>query len=111
VRVLRYSWENDGEWSSGKFDPGDDEDGEGELEFFLVWAILLYLQAEWEAANVEDLEMERLSESMLYLASGCLSFSLFKTNPQAGFFPPFSGFTSITLETRSFEVDCICYRN
>ncbi|KAI1172637.1 hypothetical protein F4777DRAFT_601340 [Nemania sp. FL0916] len=62
VRVLRYSWENDGEWSSGKFDPANDDDGEGELEFFQVWAILQYLQAEWEAANVDDLEMERLSE-------------------------------------------------
>ncbi|TGJ82487.1 hypothetical protein E0Z10_g6265 [Xylaria hypoxylon] len=61
VRVLRFSWENDGEWSSGKFDPDNDEDGEGELEFYQVWAILQYLQAEWEAANVEDWEMERVA--------------------------------------------------
>ncbi|KAI0967138.1 hypothetical protein F4678DRAFT_446662 [Xylaria arbuscula] len=61
VRVLRFSWENDGEWSSGKFDPEHDEDGEGELEFYQVWAILQYLQAEWEAANVEDWEMERVA--------------------------------------------------
>ncbi|KAI3330301.1 hypothetical protein F4824DRAFT_478745 [Ustulina deusta] len=61
VRVLRFSWEHDGEWSSGKFDPDNDEDGEGELEFYQVWAILQYLQAEWEAANVEDWEMERLA--------------------------------------------------
>ncbi|KAJ8131706.1 hypothetical protein O1611_g1918 [Lasiodiplodia mahajangana] len=61
VRVLRFSWENDGEWSCGKFDPDNDEDGEGELEFYQVWAILQYLQAEWEAANVDDWEMERLT--------------------------------------------------
>ncbi|KAI1109594.1 hypothetical protein F5Y14DRAFT_455858 [Nemania sp. NC0429] len=57
VRVLRFSWEHDGEWSSGKFDPENDEDGVGELEFFQVWAILQYLQAEWETANLEDWEI------------------------------------------------------
>ncbi|KAI0551199.1 hypothetical protein F4679DRAFT_144649 [Xylaria curta] len=61
VRVLRFSWENDGEWSRGKFDPGNDPDGEGELEFYQVWAILQYLQAEWEAANVDDWEVERVA--------------------------------------------------
>ncbi|KAI8623426.1 hypothetical protein F5Y19DRAFT_458588 [Xylariaceae sp. FL1651] len=61
VRVLRCSWENGGEWSSGKFDPDNDEDNEGELEFYQVWAILQYLQAEWEAANVEDWEIEHLT--------------------------------------------------
>ncbi|GAP90381.1 hypothetical protein SAMD00023353_4900510 [Rosellinia necatrix] len=61
VRVLRFSWENNGEWDSGKFDPNNDEGGEGDLEFYQVWAILQYLQAEWEAANVDDWEMERLA--------------------------------------------------
>ncbi|KAH8165097.1 hypothetical protein CIB48_g3165 [Xylaria polymorpha] len=61
VRVLRFSWENDGEWSSGKFDPDNDGDGEGELEFYQVWAILQYLQAEWEAANVDDWQVERVA--------------------------------------------------
>ncbi|KAI1163827.1 hypothetical protein F5B18DRAFT_302242 [Nemania serpens] len=61
VRVLRFSWDNDGEWSSGKFDPDNDEDGEGELEFYQVWAILQYLRAEWEAANLDDWEIERLA--------------------------------------------------
>jgi hypothetical protein len=68
VRVLRFSWENDGDWSSGKFDPEKDVDGEGELEFYQVWAILQYLQAEWEAANVEDWEMERLTRSKSYIS-------------------------------------------
>ncbi|KAI3319562.1 hypothetical protein HD806DRAFT_548129 [Xylariaceae sp. AK1471] len=62
VRVLRFSWENGGEWTSGKFDLNNDEDGEGELEFYQVWAILQYLQAEWEAANVDDWEMEHLTK-------------------------------------------------
>ncbi|KAJ8120847.1 hypothetical protein ONZ43_g2551 [Nemania bipapillata] len=61
VRVLLFSWANDGEWTCGKFDPNNDEDGEGELEFYQVWAILQYLQAEWEAANVDDWEMESLT--------------------------------------------------
>ncbi|KAI1432883.1 hypothetical protein GGR50DRAFT_696601 [Xylaria sp. CBS 124048] len=61
VRVLRFSWQNNGEWSSGKFDPDDDDDGENELEVYQVWAILQYLQAEWEAANVDDWEVERLA--------------------------------------------------
>ncbi|KAI1326214.1 hypothetical protein F5Y16DRAFT_400581 [Xylariaceae sp. FL0255] len=60
VRVLRHSWENDGDWTCGKFDPDTDEDGENELELYQVWAILQYLQAEWEAANSEDWEVERL---------------------------------------------------
>ncbi|KAI1824083.1 hypothetical protein F4861DRAFT_549015 [Xylaria intraflava] len=61
VRVLRYSWQNNGEWSSGRFAPNDDEDGENELEVYQVWAILQYLQAEWEAANVDDWEVDRLA--------------------------------------------------
>lgn len=60
--VLRFSWENEGEWSNGEFDPHNDEDGQGELEFFQVWAILQYLHAEWEAANLDDWEMECLTE-------------------------------------------------
>lgn len=67
MRVLRFSWENDGEWSTGKFDPDDDEDDEGELEFYQVWAILQYLRAEWEATNLDDWEMERLAGSKWYL--------------------------------------------
>ncbi|KAI0429467.1 hypothetical protein F5Y09DRAFT_310326 [Xylaria sp. FL1042] len=61
VRVLCFSWENGGEWSSGEFDPDNDVDGDGELEFYQVWAILQYLQSEWVAANVEDCEVERLA--------------------------------------------------
>lgn len=52
VRVLRFSWENDGEWTHGRFNPESDE-GESDLEFYQVWCILNYLQAEWEAANFE----------------------------------------------------------
>ncbi|KAI2614740.1 uncharacterized protein GGS25DRAFT_472952 [Hypoxylon fragiforme] len=52
VRVLRFSWENGGEWTHGRFSPDHDE--ESDLEFYQVWAILQYLQAEWEAANLED---------------------------------------------------------
>ncbi|KAI1148580.1 hypothetical protein F4825DRAFT_91377 [Nemania diffusa] len=69
VRVLRHSWENDGEWSCGTFDPENDEDGEGELEFYQVWAILQYLQAEWEAANVDDWEIERLAGMFTEMSS------------------------------------------
>ncbi|KAI2641334.1 hypothetical protein GGS21DRAFT_369395 [Xylaria nigripes] len=61
VRVLRFSWQNNGEWSSGNFDPEHDEDGENDLEVYQVWAILQYLQAEWEAANVDDWEVDRLA--------------------------------------------------
>ncbi|KAI0397840.1 hypothetical protein F5Y17DRAFT_293487 [Xylariaceae sp. FL0594] len=68
VRVLTYSWSHNGEWDSGNVDPLDDEkggdgdgDGDGDLEFFQVWAILKYLQAEWEAANLRDWDTENMT--------------------------------------------------
>ena len=69
VQVLRSSWENDGEWEHGRFDyPGARSGGNGDSdesgnEFYQVWAILRYLQAEWEAANIDDWEPDRLYAS------------------------------------------------
>lgn len=51
VQVLQFSWLHDGAWTHGSWDPDSDE---GDLEFWQVWMILRHLQAEWEAANLED---------------------------------------------------------
>lgn len=68
VRVLRFSWDNGGEWSHGRFDPDSDEDGESDLEFYQVWAVLRYLQAEWEAANLEAWDADGLTAMFASLA-------------------------------------------
>ncbi|KAI1373324.1 hypothetical protein F4677DRAFT_430090 [Hypoxylon crocopeplum] len=60
VCVLRFSWENGGEWTHGKFDPDNDQDLESETEFYQVWAILQYLQADWEAANLKGWDASSL---------------------------------------------------
>ncbi|RYP25857.1 hypothetical protein DL767_008248 [Monosporascus sp. MG133] len=67
VRVLRFSWDNDGEWSHGRFDPDADADGESDLEFYQVWAVLRYLQAEWEAANLEAWDNSSLNATFASL--------------------------------------------
>ncbi|RYP08176.1 hypothetical protein DL765_008876 [Monosporascus sp. GIB2] len=67
VRVLCFSWDNDGEWSHGRFDPDTDADGESDLEFYQVWAVLRYLQAEWEAANLEAWDSSSLNETFASL--------------------------------------------
>ncbi|KAI2605645.1 hypothetical protein GGR54DRAFT_444100 [Hypoxylon sp. NC1633] len=72
VRVLRFSWDNDGEWTHGQFDPDHDRDFESDTEFFQVWAILQYLQAEWEAANLEEWDVARLGETFASLSLGRL---------------------------------------
>ncbi|KAI2464263.1 hypothetical protein F4781DRAFT_413537 [Annulohypoxylon bovei var. microspora] len=72
VRVLRFSWENDGEWTHGRFDPDNDQDSESDAEFHQVWAILRYLQAEWEAANIEQWEAGGLSETFTDMLSSRL---------------------------------------
>ncbi|KAI1775797.1 hypothetical protein F4818DRAFT_441075 [Hypoxylon cercidicola] len=59
VRVLRFSWENNGEWTHGRYDPTDGESG---MEFIQVCLILMYLQAEWEAANLEEWDEADLNE-------------------------------------------------
>ncbi|KAI1451768.1 hypothetical protein F4805DRAFT_72582 [Annulohypoxylon moriforme] len=69
VLVLRFSWENDGEWTHGKFDPENDQDSESDTEFHQVWAILRYLQVEWEAANVEQWEAGGLNETFTNMLS------------------------------------------
>ncbi|KAI0880521.1 uncharacterized protein GGS22DRAFT_82393 [Annulohypoxylon maeteangense] len=69
VRVLRFSWENEGEWTHGRFDPDNDQDSESDTEFYQVWAILRYLQAEWEAANVEQWEVRNLCETFTNMLS------------------------------------------
>ena len=65
VRVLSYSWKNKGEWDSGHFEypsgnGADNSSGidESDRELHQVWAVLRYLQAEWEAANLEAWEMD-----------------------------------------------------
>ncbi|KAI1814392.1 hypothetical protein GGS20DRAFT_548875 [Poronia punctata] len=58
IRVLRCSWEYDGEWDHGEFDPADLD---FELEFFQVWAILAYLQVEWQASQLDDYEIDDLT--------------------------------------------------
>ncbi|KAL7629803.1 hypothetical protein AAE478_001326 [Parahypoxylon ruwenzoriense] len=58
VRVLRFSWDNGGEWDHGKFDPDNDQNLESDSEFYQVWSILRYLQIEWEAANLEEWEAD-----------------------------------------------------
>ncbi|KAI5861532.1 hypothetical protein GGS23DRAFT_598312 [Durotheca rogersii] len=65
VRVLRRSWEEGGEWTHGRFGPpaaadDDDPDLAAESDFVQVWAVLRYRQAEWEAANLEHWDVERL---------------------------------------------------
>ncbi|KAI1098062.1 hypothetical protein F4804DRAFT_325805 [Jackrogersella minutella] len=72
VRVLRFSWENDGEWTYGRFDPDNDQNFESDTEFHQVWAILRYLQAEWEAANLEQWELGTLSETFTSMLSSRL---------------------------------------
>lgn len=66
VRVLRFSWDNGGEWSHGRFDPDDDE---SDLEFYQVWAVLRYLQAEWEAANLEAWDPDSLMATLVGVAT------------------------------------------
>ena len=70
VQVLNFSWKNGGEWDHGQFDlPGTRRDDntadsdESGNEFYQVWAILRYLQAEWEAANIDDWEPDRMYAS------------------------------------------------
>ncbi|KAI1765438.1 hypothetical protein GGR53DRAFT_490440 [Hypoxylon sp. FL1150] len=58
VRILHYSWDNEGEWDHGKYEP---EAGESEIEFFQAWRVLVYLQAEWEAANLDEWDVSHLS--------------------------------------------------
>ncbi|KAI0380009.1 hypothetical protein F5Y04DRAFT_258104 [Hypomontagnella monticulosa] len=72
VRVLRFSWVNDGAWTRGKFDPDDDPELETDKEFHQVWAILRYLQAEWEAVNIEEWEATGLNESFTTMLTGRL---------------------------------------
>lgn len=64
VRVLRFSWDHNGEWTHGRFDPDGDENAESDLEFFQVWAVLNYLQAEWQAANLEVWDPESLTRHL-----------------------------------------------
>ncbi|KAI8957182.1 hypothetical protein F5Y11DRAFT_103032 [Daldinia sp. FL1419] len=72
VRVLRHSWENHGEWTHGRFDPDNDQDLEGDREFHEIWAILRYLQMEWEAANIDEWEGGNLSETLSNMLSSRL---------------------------------------
>ncbi|KAI1383728.1 uncharacterized protein F4822DRAFT_417390 [Hypoxylon trugodes] len=69
VHVLHFSWQNDGEWTHGKFDPDNDQNIESDTEFHQVWAVLRYLQAEWEAANMEGWEVSGLDETFANLLS------------------------------------------
>ncbi|XXG95159.1 hypothetical protein Hte_001419 [Hypoxylon texense] len=64
VRVLRFSWRHGGEWTHGRYDPDGDRDGESESEFFQVWSVLLYLQAEWEAANLDEWDASHWSQRL-----------------------------------------------
>ncbi|KAI0892097.1 hypothetical protein F4806DRAFT_287046 [Annulohypoxylon nitens] len=72
VRVLRFSWENEGEWTHGKFDPDNDQESESDTEFHQVWAILRYLQAEWEATHMEQWEVSGLNETFTTMLSSRL---------------------------------------
>ncbi|KAI1653806.1 hypothetical protein F4813DRAFT_373527 [Daldinia decipiens] len=72
VRALRFSWENDGEWTHGKFDPDNDQDLESDREFHQVWAILRYLQIEWEAANIDEWGGDSISETLADMLSSRL---------------------------------------
>ncbi|KAI1800804.1 hypothetical protein F4811DRAFT_494674 [Daldinia bambusicola] len=72
VRVLRFSWDNGGDWNHGSFDPDNDQDFESDKEFHQVWAILRYLQMEWEAANIEEWEGDGLSKTLADMLSSRL---------------------------------------
>ncbi|KAI0015743.1 hypothetical protein F4780DRAFT_762560 [Xylariomycetidae sp. FL0641] len=69
VQVLSFSWANGGEWTCGEFNPGDDET---DNEFHQVWAILRYLQFEWEAANLDDWEPDGVTEMLEMMKSSSL---------------------------------------
>ncbi|KAI0164597.1 hypothetical protein GGR57DRAFT_497473 [Xylariaceae sp. FL1272] len=66
VRVLKNSWDTDGLWDSLGYDP-EDEDNVFECEVYQVWAVLQFLQAEWEAVNRPDWEIDRLNAEFLEL--------------------------------------------
>ncbi|KAI1473889.1 hypothetical protein F4774DRAFT_402707 [Daldinia eschscholtzii] len=72
VRVLRFSWDNGGEWNHGSFEPDNDQDLESDREFHQVWAILRYLQMEWEVVNIEEWEGDGLSETLADMLSSRL---------------------------------------
>ncbi|KAI6087712.1 hypothetical protein F4821DRAFT_235749 [Hypoxylon rubiginosum] len=69
VRVLRFSWKNDGEWTHGRFDPDADQECESESEFFQAWSVLRYLQAEWEAANLDQWDVGHLGQRFAKMES------------------------------------------
>ncbi|KAI1092178.1 hypothetical protein F5B19DRAFT_228333 [Rostrohypoxylon terebratum] len=72
VRVLRFSWENEGEWTHGRFNPDNDQGAESDTEFHQVWAILRYLQAEWEATHMDQWEVSGLNEIFTNMLSSRL---------------------------------------
>ncbi|CAJ2512469.1 Uu.00g054840.m01.CDS01 [Anthostomella pinea] len=72
VCLLQFSWKHGGEWSHGTIDPAHDEHGEGDNEFAQVWAILRYLQAEWEAANLDGWDDDHLNDAFAELMSSRL---------------------------------------
>lgn len=51
VQVLQYNWKHDGLFTHGEFNPDSDD---SEIEFWQAWLLLRYLQAEWEAANLDE---------------------------------------------------------
>ncbi|KAI1851594.1 hypothetical protein JX265_012324 [Neoarthrinium moseri] len=59
VQALQYSWRKDGPWDHGQWEPESDD---GDVEFWQVWMVLRHLQAEWEAANLEEWSEDGLNE-------------------------------------------------
>lgn len=70
VQALRYSWANNGPWSHGSWEAS--ADGEEEVEFWQCWLVLRYLQAEWEAANLDDWDESGVNEMFLGVQLGKL---------------------------------------